>query len=323
MKKALTILLVLATLLALGGFAGCAPKETEKPEATATQVSTATPTVAPTVTPTAALSPDETAAMPGTTLSSTPVRTPKATAPAELVTPTAPPSMTQLPRPASVLTEVPVGSDVRAVIEWNALNLRALVQMSTYVFSGRVVAAKEYTYSWIDKNEQEWGPFPAAILEVKIEKTYHCASQILSDTIKIFCPISLAWTYEIAFTPQVGCNYIFLTQVLDEPFYESRASESSIELPTFHEYADVYMSNNWAMLHPVVDGHVLVNKRIFSHDETVMAQAVPPADVNVSSLKSAEPLLNGAAIAIDVQNFEAAFIKLFDPNSILPEVVSW
>jgi len=316
-------MIILATLLALGGFAGCAPKETEKPEATATQVSTATPT--------AASSPDETVPTPDTTptAGAAPTATPSAAAisvpkatgiksPGVVAGSTQKPVVVAEPtrRPASLaIWEEVVIKDgttkANAIVD--PFDLEEIKSQTSYIFSGTIVGRKEYVTTWMYDNGLMCPPESGVVLEVKISKDYYGKrpDKVADNIIHVFYPYSLAWAFDLSIRIKEGGEYVFVAREFTEEYLAWSAAYSPDYKAHPEDYAEVVIGNNWSKLLPIENGKVIVRRAYFEDEADVLKKTLPHTGVSTDKLSRPDALENGVYIVLSLEDFDKEFPKLF------------
>jgi len=331
MKKTLTILLVLATLLALGGFAGCAPKETEKPEATATQVSTATPTTAP--------SPDETVPTPDTTptAGAAPTTTPSAAAisvptatgtkrPGVVAGSTQKPVVvvepTQRPASATVWKELPLQEPRYPNPSSIEFCPRGTITNTDYVFSGKVIGIKEYEATWtIFEDDQEYPQRHVfLILEVKIIKDIYGKrpAAVEGNIIRVNRSASSSnyGSHDVLIIQDK--EYVFVTAAYDEEFLALQAERYPNDKSGVENFADVSVGLGTTTLFPMEDGNVVVFHDYFEHIMDNIKQCVILIDKLPANRVTEDCLELGFFIGLSMEDFEREFPELFKDPSKMP-----
>ena len=297
MNKKLISLLIIGTIIL--GLAACAASVNSDPEViTTTEVTEEVTSSIPTTSSTEP------------TTSSTSSTTSSTAAPAANTT-TPPPKKSN-----TVWKEVPIeeGKFISKV-EPLAFDLRQTIKEIDYVFSGTIIDRKEFEVSWIDENNEQWGPYRKSILEVKIGKEYYGTSPVKDDTITIYYPYSLSEVIEEYFSLKDSAEYVFLARFFDEEYYARKPSFDKLDS---QNYADVYISESLSGVMPIENGTVLLYHDYFVWDNDTMSKRRKKGSVRSNRI-SAETLLdNGWFIALDLRDFENAFSKLLGRADKLP-----
>jgi len=220
-----------------------------------------------------------------------------------------------LHRGNSTWKEIPIneGALVSTAI-FRDFDLRDTITTADYVFSGTIISRKEYVISWVDKYGELHGSIKKAILEVKINHTYHGKSPVKGNIIKVLYPDSLSIAYKgVALAKDQG-EYVFVTWVLDENYVKLREKESPLDGTEVEKYADVYMGTPRYTLLPIEKGNVLAYKGYFDWNKDIMSKAKPSVKTDKISYGQSDPLF----VALDKKDFDTAFVQLFENPQILP-----
>ena len=234
-------------------------------------------------------------------------------------------------KPSKALwTEVPIGEPVKVDSIWEPFDLRSIIMgydvyddytFNTYVFKGTVVGVKEFENSWIDGVGNKWGPYTRSVIEVKVNKEYHGKSPIEGDIIRVMYNDSLSLIEEGSVHVKEGGEYIFANNwVLDETFtiYNEKYNPITLNSGTT-KYADIIIGGTRYSLLPIEDEKVMLYHEFFNHDNNAKSKVLPPDSVKADLLTSgSDSLKNGFFIAMNMSDFEEAFMRLFENPEKLP-----
>lgn len=198
-------------------------------------------------------------------------------------------------------------------------DLKEIVNEADYVFSGNIVDRKEYEVEWTDENGELRGPFSKSVIEVKINNEYYGESPVSGDSIRVYYPYSLSMDFEGSFPMEEGKEYIFVAKAFDEEFIERRKTETPDSKYEQEKYADVYISDACYDLLPIENGNVYMYHDYFYWNDEVMEQVIPEEAVAAEDVAEPELIESGWFIALDKQNFENAFLQLFEKPEVLPD----
>lgn len=197
-------------------------------------------------------------------------------------------------------------------------DLKKIINEADYVFSGNIVDRKEYEVEWTDENGELRGPFSKSVIEVKINNEYYGESPVSGDSIRVYYPYSLSMDFKGSFAMEEGKEYIFVAKAFDEEFIERRKRETPDSKYEQEKYADVYISDACYDLLPVEDGNVYMYHDYFYWNDEVMDQVKSEEVVATEDVVEPDLIESGWFIALDEQNFENAFLQLFEKPEKLP-----
>ena len=208
--------------------------------------------------------------------------------------------------------------DLRAIITGNGPNN---YHFNTYVFSGTVIGLKEFSVSWTDDNGEEWGPFQRSVIEVAVNREYYGKSPVEGNVIKILYPYSLSSFLNDSVYIKENGEYVFTNcWVLDEVYtnYDVRYNPSAVNAD-ISSYADVIIGGAWNSLFPIKEDKVVLYHGYFEHDEGAKGRILPYDAVDAADvLTSSYSLETGDFIAMKMEDFEEAFLRLFENPDKLP-----
>ncbi|MCL2514053.1 MAG: dockerin type I repeat-containing protein [Oscillospiraceae bacterium] len=224
--------------------------------------------------------------------------------------------------------EVPIGPELTAMACGLEFDLREKIMESDYVFSGEIVSIKEFEHSyWNSVYKEMIGPFQRTVIEVKLNKEYHGKSPVQGDTIKLLVTYSSSWIFQNDIRFKEGYEYVFVTKILDEKYYEDskKSHPPGDTVVNFNEYAEVVLNGGgWDALSPIVDGNVIVYHEYFEEEyyyqrgENPKSKTVSPESVRTELLTTPESLEMGYFIALKLDDFEKEFLKLYENPEKLP-----
>ena len=146
-----------------------------------------------------------------------------------------------------------------------------------YVLQGvydlfKIKHAEEFAHSWTDEDGGKWGPFPASIIEVKVNKSYNGESQVEGDIIRVYSPSSLSMNFQSSVNFIEGREYVFSgCWVIDETFADyNKKYNRAVTNNEIEKYADVYLLGAWSRLFPVENGKVMLYHGYFAHNDEIM-----------------------------------------------------
>jgi len=208
--------------------------------------------------------------------------------------------------------------DLRAIIKGEGSDNYIF---NTYVFSGKVIYLKEYSVSWTDENGEKWGPFPRAVMEVAVNREYFGKSPVEGNVIKILSTSSLSWVLNNSVQIKESGEYVFVNcWVLDEVYdnYDVIYNPAAVNAD-LSSYADVIIGGAWNSMFPIKEDNVVLYHGYFEHDEEAKSKILPYDAINATDiLTNPHSLETGDFVAMKMDDFEEAFLRLFENPDSLP-----
>jgi len=227
---------------------------------------------------------------------------------------------------AAVWTEVPIEEGGFAFTCRSDFDLRWMIagqQEYTNIcfFSGTVVSLKEFEVSWTDDKGGEWGSFTHSIIEVKLNKEYYGKVSLDGDVIKVMFVGPISYNYDHSIHINEGGEYIFTGLIMDERYTAYKEKYVPEDKSESEKYADVVMGGLWNTVFAIDDGKVILYHGYFDHDNEARQKILPYDSVITDKLTSGiYSLETGDFIAMNMDDFEEAFLRLFENPENLPTI---
>ena len=193
-------------------------------------------------------------------------------------------------------------------------DLRKLIAEGDFAFLGTIVACKEYEVSWVDEAGYQVGPIRQSVMEVRIDRIYHGTSPVDGDTIRVYYAIPISWQGSNEAQIRDGASYVFVTKVMDEAWVTYKKEHYPEDRNEHENHADVLSYGPMINMFPVENGTVFLRCDWFLHKPDVLARRISvPSD-----LVPIELLEYQFSIALSIEDFEAAFLELYENSESLP-----
>ncbi|MCL2433183.1 MAG: hypothetical protein FWD16_01505 [Clostridia bacterium] len=159
-------------------------------------------------------------------------------------------------------------------------------------------------------------------MQVEISKVYSGMSPKTENEghIKVFFPLSTSLVLSKSFLLKENAEYVFITQYLDDKYVDlvtKDCPEIKAGTEKTVESADVYFGVTTYHLMPIENRNVLMESFYFWWDDDIMLQT--KKGIKSDKVSDSRLLEDGSFIVLDQNDFDVAFMRLFENVESLPD----
>lgn len=212
----------------------------------------------------------------------------------------------------------PAGDRINAYASRETFDLEAIITgnnhtFNTIIFQGKITNLEEYEISWIDENNEQWGPYSRSIITVELSDIYHGKNPAKSNTIKVLYPNSLSLNFDKSVKIELNKEYVFSNCWILDNQYRNYIKNNNLNYYNNDisiNHADVIMGGAWNSLFPVENDSVTLYHEYFNSVDDIKSKTLPYDEKNAARLTNKDALKNGDFVSLKNTDFENEFDKL-------------